>query len=169
LAEQIKTGAASSAGRRYAALAIVALLGGGSGFGLTTAQAILKPALSPAGEVAAAPIDPTRADEAGRPAGSGLKEHILPLEPLIVNIGGSAGRWLRLEASVASAQPFKDDREAVIAQLGEDLAGLLRSTSLAQIESPVGLEFLRDDMSDLVRLRTKGRATRLILRSLVVE
>lgn len=98
-----------------------------------------------------------------------LKEHIVSLEPVIANIDGNAGRWVRLEGWVAFGQPLKEGREAILAQISEDVMGYLRSTNLSQIESPAGLEFLKEDLMELVQLRTKGRARRFVLRTLVVE
>jgi flagellar FliL protein len=98
-----------------------------------------------------------------------LKDQVVPIEPVIVSVGGAAGRWLRLEGSVAFSQPVKAGREVIMAQLSEDLMGFLRGTSLSQLESAAGVEFLRDDLTEIVQLRTRGRARRFILRALVIE
>lgn len=100
---------------------------------------------------------------------NGLEEHIVPLAPVIVNVSGKGDRWLRMEGSVAFSAPPESDKAVLLAYMVEDLASFLKTTSLKQIESSTGLEFLRDDISELVRLRSKGRARRFILTSLVVE
>jgi len=119
---------------------------------------------------------PAAAGEAGVRAEAGASgkndwrnEVLVPLQPPIVRMGGGNGKWLRLEGAVAFHGPSKDDRTAMTAQLGEDLMLLLASTALNQIASPTGLEFLRDDMNDIVQSRTNGMAGRFVLKSLVVE
>lgn len=157
-------------------LLIVLVLGAGAGFGYGTTLGAPPPASAArtSGQVGDAD-GPKRATSAGESSPMGkadverLKEHVVPLEPMIVNMGSAAGRWLRLEGSVAFAQPIKEGREALVAQLNEDLMGYLRSASLAQVESASSLEFLRDDLTEIVQLRTKGRAKRFVLRTLVIE
>ena len=53
--------------------------------------------------------------------------------------------------------------------MSEDLMSFLRTVPLSHIESAVGLEYLREDLSEIARLRSKGRARAVVLRSLVVE
>ncbi|MGE3991861.1 MAG: flagellar basal body-associated FliL family protein [Pseudorhodoplanes sp.] len=96
-------------------------------------------------------------------------EELVALQPLIVRINGDTGKWLRLEGAVAFARSSKEDRGPIVAQLGEDLMLFLGSLRLEQVGSPTGLEFLRDDMNDIVQLRTRGQAKRFVLKSLVVE
>lgn len=98
-----------------------------------------------------------------------LKEHFVPLEPIIVNIGGNAGRWLRIKRYAVFSQQVKDGREALVSQMSEDIMGYLRSISVTQLETATGLEFLKDDLREIVHIRTKGRADRFVLRTLVVE
>lgn len=97
------------------------------------------------------------------------KEELLPLSPIVVRMKDSQGKWVRLEGSVAFLRSSHTDRSAVATQLGEDLMLLLGSTSVENIASPTGLEFLRDDMNEIVQVRTSGQATRFILKSLVME
>ena len=96
-------------------------------------------------------------------------EHIVPLEPIITNIAGASKTWLRFEGLVVLAERPKDDRSALTAQISQDLMGLLRSTTLRQLETAAGLEFLREDMAELARLRSKGRARDIIIKTLVIE
>ena len=96
-------------------------------------------------------------------------EHIIPLEPIITNMAGASKTWLRFEGLVVLSERPKDDRSALTAQISQDLMGLLRSTSLRQLETAAGLEFLREDMAELARLRSKGRARDIIIKALVVE
>ena len=96
-------------------------------------------------------------------------EHIVPLEPIITNIAGAGKTWLRFEGLVVLSQRPKDDRSTLAAQISQDFMGLLRSTTLRQLETAAGLEFLREDMAELARLRSKGLARDIIIKTLVVE
>ena len=96
-------------------------------------------------------------------------EHIVPLEPIITNMAGASKTWVRFEGLVVLSERPKDDRSALTAQISQDLMGLLRSTSLRQLETAAGLEFLREDMAELARLRSKGRARDILIKVLVVE
>jgi hypothetical protein len=96
-------------------------------------------------------------------------DHVAALEPIITNITGPAATWVRFEGSVVFKGPPENDRGTLLRQITEDLMGFLRSTPLRQFETAAGMEFLREDLAELVRLRTKGRARDLIVRVLVVE
>lgn len=102
-------------------------------------------------------------------AHDGSTEHIAPLEPIITNLASAGATWLRFEGLVVLSERLKDDRSALTAQISQDLLGLLRSTTLRQLETAAGLEFLREDMAELARLRSKGRARDIIIKTLVVE
>lgn len=154
---------------------LLAVLGGGAGFGYglissggeehqSRNSSALEDGLNPSSEERA-----TGGVSAQGRSGDWRKEELVPLQPLIVRMGGGAGKWLRLEGAIAFSAPSKEDRGQVVSQVGEDLMLFLGSTRLEQIASPTGLEFLRDDMNEIVRSRTDGHASRLILKSLVVE
>jgi len=108
-------------------------------------------------------------DSNGKPQVDWRNEQLVPIQPLVVRMGGNKGKWIRLEGAIAFSHESKQDRAATVAQLGQDLMLFLGSTELQQIASPTGLEFLRDDMNDIVQTRTNGQASRFIVKSLVVE
>lgn len=116
-----------------------------------------------------APAKISGADVGKKPRSDWGNEELVPMQPLIVKLDGDAGKWLRLEGGVAFSRASKGDRGALVARLGEDLMLFLGSTKLERISSPTGLEFLRDDMDEIVHSRTKGQAVKFILKSLVVE
>jgi flagellar FliL protein len=105
-----------------------------------------------------------------RSAAEANKEVMLPLEPILVSLEGTSKYWIRLEGVVAfHAAPAKEEQQSLLRQMGEDLLGYLRATPVTQIESPIGFEFLRDELAELVRLRSKGRARKFIIKALVIE
>lgn len=144
----------------------ILLLAAGAGAGYTL---LLAPAPKQGGAVAAA-VSADGHAAADKSASDASRDVLLPLEPLLVSFEGSAKYWLRLEGSVAfRTPPAKGEQQQLLQQLGEDVLVLLRSTPVAQLENAVGLEFLRDDLSELVRLRSQGRARHLVIKSLVIE
>jgi flagellar basal body-associated protein FliL len=168
-------GPKQSAGGAILSVVLLLLLGGGAGFGYGVLSG--KPKALEEAHGASTEAKANLAASATEPGGqrSGTEgtdwrnEELVTMQPLIVRLDGSAGKWLRLDGAVAFSQASNEDRGAIVAQLGEDLMLFLGSTSLESISSPTGLEFLRDDMNDIVQSRTKGQAKRFILKSLVVE
>jgi flagellar FliL protein len=63
----------------------------------------------------------------------------------------------------------RDDFALLSKTISEDLMSFLRTVPLSHVESAVGLEYLREDLSEIARLRSKGRVRDVLLRSLVVE
>ena len=160
------------------ALLIVLAAGAGGGFAVGTliaarpdAAAVSAGGAPQKNAAAATAPSPAQVAEMAKAAkrGDDANEQVVPLEPILVNVGASERTWLRLEGSVTLAPGAEKERAVLVAEIAEDIAGFLRTTSLAQIESAAGLEFLREDLSELVRLRAKGRAKRFVLRSLVIE
>lgn len=96
-------------------------------------------------------------------------DHVIALDPVITNLLAPDATWVRFEGSVVFKSPLEAERGALLKQIAQDLMGYLRSTKLRQLETAAGIEFLREDMAELVRLRSKGRARDLIVRVLVVE
>jgi len=153
------------------ALALVIIIGAGAGFGF----GIFYPnatVVAPPGSVAApAPHQPHAKDAGATPqvTGSETQLQVFPLDPVLVNLAGSERTWIRLEGAVAFPTTPDKEKSILLAQMSEDIAGYLRGSSIAQLQSAVGLESLREDLSELVQLRSKNRAVRFILRSLAIE
>ena len=97
------------------------------------------------------------------------REDFVAIEPVLVNLAGPQGRWIRLEASVGFEGGSKEDWNAVSKLIAEDFMGFLRGTPITQFETASGLEYLREDLTDLARIRTRGAARKLIIRTLVIE
>jgi hypothetical protein len=159
------------------ALGLVVIIGLGSGFGFgyafrsppggnPSAESESKP--KPAKHHAEAGPAPEAEDAAKKPV-SDVQLQVFPLDPVLVNLSGKERSWIRLEGSVVFAATPDKDKAVLIAEMAEDIAGYLRGTSVSQLESAAGLEFLREDLSELVQLRSRNRAVRFILRSLAVE
>lgn len=147
-------------------IAAIVLLAAGAGAGYTL---LLAPTGKPVAAQQASAKDAQPAPPA-KQAGETSKEVVLALEPLLANLDGTRKFWIRLEGAVVfQTAPAASEQQPLLRQIGEDLLLVLRSTPVAQFESAVGLEFLRDDLADLVRVRTGGRARKLVIKSLVIE
>ena len=158
------------------ALVLVMVVGCGAGFAFATAFRSPPATVSGSSEGEAKAKSTPPHGEAGHEAQSAAKKttnegqlHVLPLEPVLVNLAGKDRSWIRLEGAVAFTATPDKDKAVLLAQMSEDIAGYLRGASLAQLQSATGLESLREDLSELVQLRSKNRAVRFILRSLAIE
>ena len=59
--------------------------------------------------------------------------------------------------------------ESVAGELGEDILAFLRTVPLKQLEGPVGLENLRQDLNERAATRTGGKAREFVIRTMVVQ
>jgi len=57
----------------------------------------------------------------------------------------------------------------LLKSMTEDIMSFMRTVPLIHVESASGVEYLREDIEEIARLRSRGRARSIILRSLVVE
>lgn len=168
------------------ALLILAVLGAGAGAGFSMTFLNADAAGGPGKGAAGGSHDPAMAAASGKPGdapgaakghgaggnGDAAKEQVVGLDPILVTLAGPQKSWARLELSVVigtGEKDEKDDRALLLKAMSEDLMSFLRTVPLSHIESAVGLEYLREDLSEIARLRSKGRARGVILRSLVVE
>ena len=98
------------------------------------------------------------------------REVVVALEPILVSSEGRKQHWLRLEGAISFKQsPGKDELQLLLKNIAEDMLTYLRSTPLEQFESAVGIEFLRDELFEIARMRSKGRASKFILKAMVIE
>lgn len=158
------------------ALVLVMIIGVGAGFGFSSLFQSKSLAVSSAADNESKAKAASAHAEAAPEPGSGAKKstgeaqlHVLPLEPILVNLAAKDRSWIRVEGSVAFTATPDKDKAVLLAQMAEDIAGHLRGTSVSQLQSAAGLESLREDLSELVQLRSKNRAVRFILRSLAIE
>jgi flagellar protein FliL len=168
------------------AVLLLAVLGAGAGAGFSMTFRNADTAGGHGKGAAAGKSDPHKAAATGKPGetagatkasdagaqGAAQKEQVVGLDPILVTLAGPQKSWARLELSVVigtGEKEEKDDRASLLKTISEDLMSFLRTVPLSHIESAVGLEYLREDLSEIARLRSKGRARGVVLRSLVVE
>ena len=98
------------------------------------------------------------------------KENVVSIDPILITLAGSQKAWARVELGVI-VQPTegKEDQTPLLKAVSEDMMTYLRTVPLAHVETASGLEYLREDLSEIVQKRSKGRVRGVVLRSLVVE
>jgi len=175
--------ASAGKGGFVVALLILAVLGAGAGAGFSM-MFFKADASAVAGKGAGAgKQDPHMAAATGKPGeahaaakkpdaaggGDAHKEQVVGLDPILVTLAGQQKSWARLELAVVVDAGDKNDRDLLLKSISEDMMSFLRTVPLSHVESAVGLEYLREDLSEIARLRSKGRARGVVLRSLVVE
>lgn len=106
---------------------------------------------------------------ASKGAAEGNKVQIANLDPILVTLSGPQRSWARLELGVILEGPSAPDDGVLLKSMTEDIMSFMRTVPLVHVESAAGVEYLREDIQEIVRLRSKGRARSVILRSLVVE
>ncbi len=105
------------------------------------------------------------AEAAHAPAASGFFD----LPPIVTNLGGSSDVWIRLEASIVYDVKALPHPEAVAGEIAADELAYLRTATLAQIEGPIGMQGIRQDLTERAKIRSQGKVSELIIRTLVVQ
>lgn len=115
--------------------------------------------------------------EATQPAKSAASPDLAPAEslsvydlpPIVTNLGGPQDTWIRLESSIVFDPKAMPHPQAAAAKLGDDILAYLRTVSLKQLEGPVELENLRQDLKERAATRTGGKVREFVIRTLVVQ
>jgi flagellar FliL protein len=136
-------------------LAIVICLAAGAG----AAFEAWRPAM-PAGP------DKAAASPASTPAEAST---IVDLPPIVTNLGAPQDTWVRLEGSIIFDPKTLPHPEAVAGQIGDDILAYLRTVSLHQLEGPIGLENIRQDLNERAATRSGGKVHALVIKTLVVQ
>ena len=94
---------------------------------------------------------------------------IVDLPPIVTNLGAPQDTWVRLEGSIIFDPKTLPHPEAVAGQIGDDLLAYLRTVSLHQLEGPIGLENIRQDLNERAATRSGGKVQAFVIRTLVVQ
>ncbi|CFX55525.1 putative Flagellar basal body-associated protein FliL [Candidatus Filomicrobium marinum] len=162
------------------ALVMLTLLGGGAGtfFGMQLGGATAFTSFGDGGSVEAVDSSSTEAkDGHGGKVGSSDSDDgsqdqkgpkLVALEPIFANLAEPKNVWMRLEAALL-IKPGPQKRDVLILQVSQDVMQFLRTVKLAQLEDASGLQFLRDDLNDIVRTRSDGQVSEILVKGLIVE
>lgn len=151
-----------------AGVAIVTLVGAGGGWVLGGMIAPPPPAppAAVAAPAAAGAHGEGGAQEAGIQPISAEANGIVLLDPITTNLAYPSDNWVRLEVALM----FRGPTDVPLSQeIHQDILAYLRTVSLQQIEGPRGFQYLRDDLQERVDLRAKGRVSKVMFRTFVIE
>ena len=59
--------------------------------------------------------------------------------------------------------------EARRGEIGDDILAYLRTVTLKQLEGPVGLQSIREDLNERAATRSDGKVREFVIRTLVVQ
>jgi flagellar FliL protein len=132
-------------------------IGSGAGFGMIVPGLLATPAKPKTPEPA--------------PSGPKLPPTAIlkPLAPITTNLARPATTWIRIEASIVVEKDLGPDADIIAAKVSEDLIGYLRTMTAEQLDGPSAFQHLREDLNDRVRVRSEGKATELIIQSMLIE
>jgi flagellar protein FliL len=117
---------------------------------------------------------PASAPAADKPADSPVSapaqsSMIVDLPAIVTNLGAPPDTWVRLEGSIIFDPKTLSHPEAMAGQIGDDVLAYLRTVSLHQLEGPVGLENIRQDLNERAATRSGGKVRGFVIRTLVVQ
>ncbi|AYC99657.1 flagellar basal body-associated FliL family protein [Neorhizobium sp. NCHU2750] len=146
------------------ALLALTVVGGAGGW---FTGKLLVPAQKPAEAEAAKPAEEGAKDakgEAGKPAAAQI--NLVELPPVLTNLGYPSQNVIRLQAAIV----FDGAPDQAIADaINEDIVNYLRTVPLQQLQGPRGFTYLKSDLLEIAGLRSKGRVTKVLIRTFVVE
>jgi len=97
------------------------------------------------------------------------QSNLLDLPPIVTNLAAPTDIWVRVEASIVFDPKSTLHPEVLAAEIAGDELAFLRTLSLAQLEGPIGLENVRQDLADRASVRSGGKIAELVIRTLVLQ
>ena len=96
-------------------------------------------------------------------------DRLRKITPVVTNLAAPPNAWIRMEASIVTDRLNEEEASIVVARIGEDIVGYLRTLTPAQIEGARGLQYLREDLNERAATRSGGKVRELIIETLVVQ
>ncbi|MDN5926532.1 MAG: flagellar basal body-associated FliL family protein [Hyphomicrobiales bacterium] len=110
--------------------------------------------------------DKTATRKDGQPAATGGEPGVLPIEAITTNLAAPSNVWVRMELSLV----FDGDPDTAVAeQIHQDFLAFMRTVKLPQVEGASGFQHLKEDLEERARLRSHGRVTNILIRTLLFE
>jgi flagellar FliL protein len=153
---------------------LVTLIAAGAGVGLT---AMNPPPPPPPDPGAASKPPPGKLAPEKKPGdkaqsavacGSG-GSNMIDMPPIVTNIASPADTWIRLEASLVFDAKTLPHPEVVAAEIATDELAYLHTVSVNELQGPIGLENIRQDLRDRAFVRSGGKVTDLLIKTLVLQ
>lgn len=149
-----------SLGQFVVALLVVTLLAGAVG-------ALFAPRSGSVG--GEQPSKQTKVDESVDDAVAAPTSNIFDLPPIVTNLGSPQEMWIRLEASMIFDSSAVKQPGALAAEIANDLLAYLRTVAVTQIQGPIGLQNLRQDLNERAAIRSSGAVKELVIKTLVIQ
>lgn len=93
----------------------------------------------------------------------------VPFPPVLTTLAEPKGKWIRLEGSILITAETEDTPEVLAERSGEQILTYLRSLRLGQLEGPAGVLGLREDLTEMLQVLSKGQVKGILINGLVVE
>jgi flagellar FliL protein len=94
---------------------------------------------------------------------------MIDMPPIVTNIANPADTWVRLEASIVFDPKALPHPDVVAAEIAADELAYLRTVSVSDLQGPIGLENIRQDLRDRASVRSGGKVSDLLLKTLVLQ
>jgi flagellar FliL protein len=94
---------------------------------------------------------------------------LVDMPPIVTNIANPPDTWVRLEAAIVFDPKTEPHPEIVAAEIATDELAYLHTVSVSELQGPIGLENLRQDLRDRAQVRSNGKVTELLLKTLVLQ
>jgi flagellar protein FliL len=94
---------------------------------------------------------------------------IVDLPPIVTNVASPPDTWIRLEGSIVFDPKTVPHPELIAAEIATDELAYLHTVSVAELQGPIGLQNIRQDLRDRAFVRSNGKVTELLLKTLVLQ
>jgi flagellar FliL protein len=91
------------------------------------------------------------------------------MPPIVTNIASPSETWIRLEASLVFDAKTLPHPEIIAAEIATDELAYLRTVSINELQGPIGLENIRQDLRDRAFVRSGGKVGDLLIKTLVLQ
>lgn len=107
--------------------------------------------------------DADQASASGEPA---LRPDLVMLDGITTNLAAPASIWVRLDLGLVFEGP---PDAATTDAVHQDLLAYLRTVKLHQIEGASGFQHFRSDLRERAAIRSEGKVTDIVIRTLLFE
>ena len=94
---------------------------------------------------------------------------IIDLPPIVTNVAAPSDTWVRLEGAIVFDASTLPHPEVVAAEIATDELAYLHTVTVSQLQGPIGLENIRQDLRDRAAIRSNGKVTELLVKTLVLQ
>jgi flagellar FliL protein len=151
---------------------LVTLIAAGAGVGLTAMNPPPPPKAGAGDSPPPGKLTPQK--KPGETAASAVAcgrggSNMIDMPPIVTNVASPADVWIRLEASMVFDAKTLPHPEVVAAEIATDELAYLHTVSVNELQGPIGLENIRQDLRDRAYVRSGGKVTDLLIKTLVLQ